>query len=136
MARRPEHERTLALEEPVRLHPNDWSSAEAVLLECSEIRFRARCEALVRVGCVVALEVPGIGAVKANVTWRRGHEFAATFATPIDLARASLFPVNREILLARLLKERAVAHATGSVQGEQALRVRIRDGLPLRRLAE
>lgn len=136
MARRPEPERTLALEEPVRLHPNDWSSAEAILLECSETRFRARCEAVVRVGSVVTLELPGLGAVKAHVTWRRGQDFAATFDTPIDLASARLFAVNREVLLARMLKERAVAHATGSVQSEQALRARIRDGLPLRRLAD
>jgi hypothetical protein len=130
MARRSEHR--LALDEPARLAPNDWSSTEIRMLECTGTAFRASCDVTIRAGAEITLEVPGIGPVKAFVTWRRPGQFAATFAEPIDLARAGFMAVNGEAILARLLKERARAHLGGRDQEERDLRSRIRDVLPMR----
>ena len=132
MARR--EESRLALDEPARLAPNDWSNVEIGMLECTPTSFRATCDAKVRNGAEVTLEVPGIGPVTAFVTWQRGGQLAATFEAPIDLSRAKFMAVNGETVLARLLKERASAHAAGRDQEERDLRSRIRDVLPMRRI--
>lgn len=124
--------RRLALDEPARLHPNEWSSIEAKLLECTDKGFRALCDASLRVGARVMLEIPKLGAQAAYVTWRRGSEIAATFEEPLDLARAGFLSINREAVLARLLSERAEAHASGRVADEYSLRLRILNCLPVR----
>ena len=127
-------EKRLALDEAARLAPNDWSEVEARMLECTARGFRAACAATVRVGARVSLEVPGIGWVAAYVAWCRPGQIAAAFAEPIDLARVRFMALNREAVLARLLTERAAAHAAGKDDEERDLRSRIRDGLPVRRI--
>lgn len=122
----------LALDEPARLAPNDWSSLEVRLLECTERSFRARCDETVRIAGLVSLVVPGIGPVKAYITWRRRNQFSATFAEPLDLSRARFMPVNGEAVLARLLRERATAYASGRKGDERKLRARISEALPMR----
>jgi hypothetical protein len=134
MAAKPD--RRLALDEEARLAPNDWSSVEVRLLECSESCFRAACDVSLRLHAPVTLEVPGIGPVRAYVAWRRAGEFVATFEEPIDLARAKFMSLNQEVVLARLLSERARAHAAGREAEERALRARIRNGLPVRRAGQ
>ena len=124
----------IALDEPARLVPNDWSSLEIRMLECSASGFRAACDATLWNGAWVTLEIPGIGAVEALVTWRRDGQFAATFAEPIDLSQAQFMAVNGEVVLARLLKERAKAHAAGQQRQERDLRARISEILPMRRV--
>jgi hypothetical protein len=128
-------EKRLALDEDARLAPNDWSSVEVRLLECSETGFRAACDVTLRLHAPVTLEVPGIGAVRAYVAWRRAGEFVAKFEEPIELARAKFMSLKQEVVLARLLSERARAHAAGRDAEERALRAKIRTGLPVRRVA-
>lgn len=123
----------IALDEQVRLHPNEWSSVEARVIECSEAGFRAISDALVRVGFLVRLEVPGVGPVEAHVSWRRGNQFGATFVAPLDLTRTGFRPIKKEAVLARLLIERAAAQVKGSAVEERALRRQILEGLPVRR---
>lgn len=122
----------VALDEPARLAPNDWSSTEVRLLECSSRTFRASCDIAMRIGAWVTLEVPGLGPVKAQISWRRRDQFAAIFAEPLDLARARFMPLNGEVVLARLLKERASAHRKGQAGEEKALRARIAEILPMK----
>jgi len=122
----------VALDEPARLHPNDWCSLEVQLLDCSETGFRAACEAVLRVGSRVVVELPGPGPVGACVVWRSGHQFAARFETPVDLAATGLYAINEEAMLARLLRERAAAEVAGRADEERRLRLRIRQTLPLR----
>jgi hypothetical protein len=121
----------MAVNEPVRLHPNSWSSLEVRVLDCSESGFRAHCEAKVTVGLFVTLDVPGIGPVRATVSWRRGHQFGARFEQPIDLDRAEFRPIGSEAVLARLLVQRAAAQESGLADQEVALRRRILTALPL-----
>src|SRR5436853_1096402 len=115
----------LALDEPARLAPNCWSSLEIRMLECTTKGFRASYDATVRISGFVTLEVPGIGPAEALVTWQRRGQFAATFTNPIDLEQARFMPLNGEAVLARLLRERANAHADGRKGEERELRARI-----------
>ena len=123
----------IALDEPARLHPNDWSSLEVRVLDCSESGFRAFCEAVVKVGSVVTLEVPGLGPTRAQVSWRRGTQFGAKFVEPLELSQAAFAPVNKEAVLARMLVQRAAAQGSGLFAQEQQLRRRILAALPVRK---
>ena len=122
-----------AVDEPARLHPNDWSSLEVRLLDCSAEGFRAACEARVLIGNQVTIELPGIGPVRAWVTWCRDGEFGARFLEPIPIERAELSPAPEEAVLARLLVQRAAAHRAHLWDEEAALKERIREQLPVRR---
>jgi hypothetical protein len=121
------------VDEPTRLHPNAWSSLEVRLLDCSESGFRAECEARVRTGDLVTLEVPGIGPTEAQVSWCRGRELGAQFLQPIPFDRAELKQAPAETVLARLLIQRATAHRSGLRDVERELRRQIIDALPMRR---
>jgi hypothetical protein len=127
-----EREQRLVLDEAARLAPNDWSSVEIRILELTASGFRAASDVTLREGALVTLEIPGLGPAAAFVSWRRAGQFAAAFAEPIDLAGAGFTPLNREIVLARLLGERAAAHAAGKSEEERGLRRRILRALPVR----
>lgn len=129
-------QRRLALDEPARLAPNSWCSLEVRLIECTAHDFRAAGEVNLRVGARVTLDLPGVGPVTALVAWRNAGQFVGVFDEPIDLARTSFLSLNREAVLARLLTERAAAHAKGKDAEERELRSRILTGLPVRRSEE
>jgi hypothetical protein len=48
--------------------------------------FMAQCEAPIRIGSYVSLDVPGIGAVKAQVRWQLGDKMGGQFVDPISLS--------------------------------------------------
>ena len=121
------------LDEPARLHPNEWSSLEVRLLDCSAEGFRAECEARVRVGDLVTLDVPGIGPSKAQVSWCRDRELGARFLDPIPFERAEVRKPDAETVLARLLIQRAAAHRARLRDVERDLRRQIIETLPIRR---
>lgn len=123
-----------AVDEAVRLHPNDWSSLEVRLIDCSETGFRAACEARVQSGLLVTLELPGVGSRQAQVSWTNGREFGARFIEPLEAVPDTLKPASEEVLLARLLVKRAGAHKSRFWQDEAALRDEILKSLPVRRL--
>ena len=122
-----------AVDEPVRLHPNAWSSLEVRLIDCSETGFRAECEARVCKYDEVTLELPELGPVKASVAWSQGHEFGARFITPISLDQVPLTPAGDHQVLARLLVQRATAHKSNLWEHEERLRSEIARKLPLHR---
>jgi hypothetical protein len=117
-----------------RLRPNDWSSLEVRLVDLSAEGFRVQCDAAVLRGALVRIALPGIGETEAHVSWRRRGEFGAKFTMPIDMDAAGIAPVPRELVLARLLVQRADALAGGRFGQEQELRERIRSALPMVRL--
>jgi hypothetical protein len=49
--------------------------------------FMAECADPVRIGSYVSLDVPGIGAVNAQVRWQLGGKIGGQFVDPISLAR-------------------------------------------------
>lgn len=124
------------VDETTRLRPNGWSSLEVRIVDLSESGFRAECEAMVMVGGPVWVDLPGLGEVEAQVTWRRRGEMGAKFVTPIEVELCRLNPMTREAVLARLLVERADALTTGRFGHEQRLRRQILDALPMRRMSE
>jgi hypothetical protein len=121
----------LALDEFARLVPNEWSSVEVRLLECTATGFRAAADIQLRIGTSVTIELPALGSVRAWITWCKADEFAARFATPIDLAQVRWLSLNRVAILARLLGERAAAHSAGRDAEERALRTEILRSLPI-----
>lgn len=123
----------MKLDQPARLHPNDWSSIEVRLLDVSDLGFRAQCEAKVVVGLIVRIELPGLEPQDARVVWQRDGQFGAHFLKAVDIDRCSWTPASQEIVLARLLVQRATALRTGRYAEEQHLREHIRSALPIRR---
>lgn len=126
-------EERVEIDEPARLHPNDWSNLEVRLLDVSANGFRAECEARVPAGSCVSLEVPGKGLVIAYVTWRRSNRFGARFLEPLDVAQSGWSAMPKEQLLARMLVDRSHARGSGELGREVELRRRILDSLPIRR---
>ena len=123
----------IAVDAPARLHPNSWSSLEVRLLDWSEQGFRASCDARVRVGDIVTLEIAAAAPARAYVSWCRDGEIGARFIEPFPPGSVPLPPAGEEVQLARLLLSRAAAHRSNRRDCEQALRERIRKTLPLRR---
>ena len=122
-----------ALDEAARLRPNSWSSVEIRMADISELGFRAACEARLPVGGPVTLDVPGIGAVDAQVEWQRGGEFGARFLTPLPLDRCGWTMGEGAATLAQLLYQRAAAHQVGRHDADAVLRRRILSALPVRK---
>jgi hypothetical protein len=92
----------MPVDETARLRPNDWSSLEVRLVDLSAEGFRAECEATMLRGSTIRIELPGIGEVEAQLTWRRGGEIGARFMAPIDLSRCTVSGVSGGAVLARL----------------------------------
>ena len=73
------------LDHATRLRPNEWSTLQVELLDISTGGFRINCDANLKIGGYVTLEVHGIGLVEARIVWRRGQQVGAQFARPIRL---------------------------------------------------
>lgn len=121
------------LDAETRLRPNSWSSLQIRMLDLSASGFRAECEAKVKPGGSVSLDVPGIGSVDAQVEWQRGDQFGARFFAPIDLKRCQWSFPDRHKTLARLLVERAAAKRAGRGGAEIQIRRKILSALPMRK---
>ncbi len=120
------------MDQAARLHPNSWSSIEVRVLDISANGFRAECDARILAGTPVTLEVAGVGPLSAHITWRRGGRFGAKFDRPVDLAGCDWNPICEQVVLSRLLVERAQAHRAEAFGSELELRRKILDGLPVR----
>ena len=123
----------LPLDAETRLRPNSWSSLQIKMLDLSALGFRAECEAKVRPGGSVSLDVPGIGPVDAQVEWQRDGQFGARFFAPIELGSCRWTFPDRHHTLARLLVERAAAKRAGRRGAEGHLRREILAALPMRK---
>jgi hypothetical protein len=123
----------LKLDAETRLRPNSWSSLQIRMLDLSASGFRAQCEARVLPGGSVSLDIPGIGAVEAQVEWQRGDQFGARFYAPIEIKSCQWTFRERHHALARLLIERAAAKRAGRRGAEGQLRREILSALPMRK---
>lgn len=123
----------LPLDAETRLRPNSWSSLQITMLDLSASGFRAECEARVKPGSAVSLDVPGIGAVDAQVEWQRGDQFGARFFAPIEIGSCQWTFRESHPTLARLLIERAAAKRAGRRGAEGRLRREILSALPIRK---
>ena len=123
----------LPLDAETRLRPNSWSSLQIRMLDLSASGFRAQCEARVKPGGSVSLDVPGIGSVDAQVEWQRDDQFGARFFAPIELDSCQWTFHERHPTLARLLVERAAAKRAGRRGAEGQLRRDILSALTMRK---
>jgi hypothetical protein len=123
----------LPVDAETRLRPNSWSSLQIKMLDLSASGFRAICEARVKPGGSVSLDVPGIGPVDAQVEWQRGDQFGARFFAPIELRSCQWTFPERHHTLARLLVERAGAKRAGRRTAEGQIRREILSALPMRK---
>jgi hypothetical protein len=73
--------------EATRMRPNEWSSVEVYIADVSAFGFKARCEARLIRGSMISIDLPGIGAVDAQIRWHRGDYIGACFIERIDIAR-------------------------------------------------
>lgn len=121
----------VAVEGTARLRPNSWSSLEVRLVDLSEHGFRAQCDVMILAGSAIWIDLPGIGEIEAQVSWRRQGELGARFIQPIDLSRCTVAPLSEEAVLARLLVQRAGARRAGQFGHELQLRERIAAALPI-----
>jgi hypothetical protein len=62
-------------------------SVKVRIRDVSTEGFMAECADPVRIGSYVSLDVPGIGAVHAQVRWQLGDKMGGQFVDPISLAR-------------------------------------------------
>jgi hypothetical protein len=58
---------------------------EVMVRDLSTRGFMAECDQWVEIGSTVALQVPGIGAVDAQVRWQIGNRMGGMFLDPISL---------------------------------------------------
>ncbi|MDT9600303.1 PilZ domain-containing protein [Sphingosinicella rhizophila] len=73
------------VEQPARLRPHERFVVQVDVVDFSPQGFRARCDAVLLVGSLVSLDVPGVGSVDARIVWRDNGEIGAKFVQPIGL---------------------------------------------------
>jgi hypothetical protein len=67
------------------LTPHDRYEVEVNVRNLSPCGFMAECAAPVRIGSYVSLDIPGVGAVDAQVRWQIGVRMGGMFLDPISL---------------------------------------------------
>ena len=78
------------------LRHGNWYSVEVKVRDVSRCGFMAECNEPVQIGSHVALEVPGIGPVHAQVRWQIGGRMGGLFLDPISLNRCEWTAVRTE----------------------------------------
>ena len=77
----------LALSTKTRLTQQNWYTVEVVLRDLSSSGFMAQCDDNVPIGSYVALDVPGLGTVRAQVRWQLAGKMGGQFLDPIRLSQ-------------------------------------------------
>jgi hypothetical protein len=75
------------IEHSAQLEHSGWYKIEVKIHDVSTSGFMAECHEPVRIGSHVALEVPGLGPVQAQVRWQLGSRMGGMFLDPISLSR-------------------------------------------------
>ncbi|MEA3000862.1 MAG: hypothetical protein QOK17_2695 [Sphingomonadales bacterium] len=73
--------------EQAALTSQSWYSIDVRVCDVSTGGFMAECPDPVRIGSYVSLDVPGLGAVRAQVRWQLGGRMGGMFLDPISLAK-------------------------------------------------
>jgi hypothetical protein len=76
-------------------HPH-WYNVEVTICDVSQCGFMAECSQPMQIGSYVSLDVPGIGAVNAQVRWQIGGKLGGMFLDPISLNRCEWTAVKAE----------------------------------------
>jgi len=68
------------------VHQPTWYAVEVDVRDLSRCGFMAECAEPIGIGSLVTLDVPGIGAVDAQVRWQIGRRMGGMFLDPISLS--------------------------------------------------
>jgi hypothetical protein len=68
------------------LRGGDISTVEAEIRDISALGLKGACSETLTIGSLITVDIPGIGAVDAEVKWQLSGRFGALFLEPIDLA--------------------------------------------------
>jgi hypothetical protein len=68
------------------LRAGDFYMVDAEIRDISTLGLKGACPKTLSIGSVITVEIPGIGAVDAEVKWQISGRFGAMFLEPIDLA--------------------------------------------------
>lgn len=77
----------VAIDRAASLSPRELYHVEIKVRDVSAAGFMAECAEPVRIGSTVALDIPGIGPVRAQVRWQIGVKMGGMFLDPISLVR-------------------------------------------------
>ena len=72
---------------PATLDDGNRRGIAITVRNISTAGFMAECGETVRIGSYVVLDIPGIGAVEAQIRWQIGQRMGGMFLDPIALAR-------------------------------------------------
>ena len=75
----------IAVDTAATIRDQELYNVEIRVKNVSTSGFMAECDDPVRIGSFVALEVPGIGPVSAQVRWQLGWQMGGQFQDPISL---------------------------------------------------
>ena len=75
----------LSVASTTHMHSDQWYTVEVRVRDVSTCGFMAECAEPVLIGSYVALDVPGIGPVNAQVRWQIGIRVGGMFLDPISL---------------------------------------------------
>ena len=78
------------------LQSENWYNIEVKVRDVSTFGFMAECKEPVQIGSYVALDVPGLGPVHAQVRWQIGVRMGGMFLDPISLARCEWIAVKAD----------------------------------------
>lgn len=78
------------------LRHQNWYRIEVKICDVSTSGFMAECDEQVRIGSHVALDVPGVGSVQAQVRWQIGFRMGGMFLDPISLNRCDWIATKAE----------------------------------------
>ena len=75
------------MDEAARLGRSATYQVEVTVRNVSPCGFMAECPEAIGIGSYVTLDIPGLGAVEAQVRWQIGARIGGMFTDPISLSR-------------------------------------------------
>ena len=79
-----------------QMRQQNWYSVEVKIRDVSTGGFMAECDASVRIGSFVSLDIPGLGPVHAQVRWQIGGRMGGMFLDPISLGKCEWTAIRSE----------------------------------------
>lgn len=80
-----------------KLRQQDWCNVEVTIRDVSTLGFMAECSAPVEIGSYVMLDLPGLGAVRAQVRWQLAGRMGGMFLDPISLSQCEWEAVKTDM---------------------------------------